>query len=129
VDEISAATQHAVFRIVQEALSNIHRHAQATQVSVLLANRRSVLSICISDNGKGFVLAGEDPGEVSLGVGIVGMRARIEQLGGTLEIKARDVGGTRVSAEMPLPPALPGPADRARPPAALRADHIAKAHP
>jgi signal transduction histidine kinase len=104
VDAVSAAAQHAVFRVIQEALSNVHRHALATRVSVKLVKRREMLTAHISDNGQGIRLGtGADPVEAPLGVGIVGMRARIEQLGGKLEIERRQSGGTRISASIPLP--------------------------
>jgi signal transduction histidine kinase len=101
VDAISAATQHAVFRVVQEALSNVYRHARATKVSVTVANQAGILTACISDNGQGFE-AEIDGGEAPpLGVGIPGMRARIEQLGGALRI-AGGRGGATVVATLPV---------------------------
>ncbi|HEY1447051.1 MAG TPA: PAS domain-containing protein [Caulobacteraceae bacterium] len=102
VDAISAAAQHAVFRVVQEALSNVYRHARAEKVSVKLVSRTSVLTVYVADDGRGFQLApGVRPAEPALGVGIAGMRSRIEQLGGTLEIVA-GVSGTSVTASVPL---------------------------
>jgi signal transduction histidine kinase len=99
VNAVGAAAQHAVFRVVQEALSNVHRHAQANKVSVRLVSQAGVLTARISDDGKGFRLA--PVSEAPLGVGIIGMRTRIEQLGGTLEIDGA-AGGTVVAATIPL---------------------------
>jgi signal transduction histidine kinase len=101
VDAISAAAQHAVFRVVQEALSNVYRHAHAKSVSVKLVIQSGELTIRVSDDGRGFPLAsGARAAEGLLGVGIAGMRARVEQLGGRLEI-APGVSGTSVTASVP----------------------------
>ena len=99
VNSVGAAAQHAVFRVIQEALSNVHRHAQANKVSVRLVSQAGVLTARISDDGKGFQLG--PVSEAPLGVGIIGMRTRIEQLGGTLEIDG-GAGGTVVAATIPL---------------------------
>jgi signal transduction histidine kinase len=100
VNAVPAAVRHAVFRVVQEAVSNVHRHAQASRLQVSLARRAGVLTVRITDDGKGFQLA-KDP-KASMGVGIMGMRTRIEQLGGSLEIDGSG-GGTVVSATIPAP--------------------------
>jgi signal transduction histidine kinase len=102
VDAIGADAQHAVFRVVQEALSNVHRHAHAREVSVKLVSRTGVLTLSVADDGQGFLVApGVPAAEPPLGVGIAGMRARIEQLGGRLEIVGSD-SGTNVTASVPL---------------------------
>jgi signal transduction histidine kinase len=118
VSAVSAAVRHAVFRIVQEALSNVHRHAQASRVSVSLVSRGGVLTVRISDDGKGFQSA-TGP-EAPMGVGIMGMRTRIEQLGGSLDIDGR-AGGTVVVATIPAPRARAGVRARRPDPAPARA--------
>jgi signal transduction histidine kinase len=102
VDSIHAAGRHAVFRVIQEALMNVHRHARASRVTVSLASRQGTLLVRVADNGGG-IAAPAGGGETSppLGVGIPGMRARIEQLGGHLDI-ATSLRGTIVSAAIPL---------------------------
>jgi signal transduction histidine kinase len=101
-DDISEETQHAVFRIVQEALSNIYRHAGATKASVTVVREGEVLTAHIADNGEGFGCSPEGDAETPpLGVGIPGMRARIEQLGGVLEL-ATGQWGTTVTATVPV---------------------------
>jgi signal transduction histidine kinase len=104
VNRIGAATQHAIFRVVQEAMSNVYRHAQATQVSVKLVAREALLTVSIADNGRE-VRHGAEIGENAppLGVGIPGMRARVEQLGGYLEV-AFAAEGVTVAASVPLSP-------------------------
>ena len=100
VDRVNAAVQHALFRTIQEALSNVYRHARANSVSVELISRGGVLTARVSDNGRGIALSTLNQSDPPMGVGIPGMRARIHQLGGTLEI-AGDASGTIVTATVP----------------------------
>lgn len=71
----------AIYRVLQEALSNVHRHARATQLSVRLIGRRSMIHVIVADNGKGI------PADVQPGVGLLGMRARLAELGGRLIVR------------------------------------------
>lgn len=103
LDAASSMIQHAAFRVIQEALSNVHRHAHASRVQVQVASQAAALTLRIADDGKGIApfklthLEGIPPG-----VGITGMRSRVEQLGGWLDI-ASDRAGTIVTASIPLP--------------------------
>jgi signal transduction histidine kinase len=101
VDAANGAAQHALFRVIQEALTNVYRHARATKVSVSLVARADQLTLCIADDGRGIPEASADGDEAPLGVGIPGMRSRIEQLGGRLEITSRERGAV-VTAALPL---------------------------
>jgi len=102
VDETSAAVRHAAFRVVQEALSNVHRHARASAVEVEMEHDAGVLSLRVADNGKGIhALQNGDAGWAPLGVGVAGMRARVRQLGGAIEITS-DARGTVVRARLPV---------------------------
>jgi signal transduction histidine kinase len=99
LDAISPAAQHALFRVIQESLTNVHRHARATRAVVSLVSRADKLTLSIADDGQGMPSA---PGEdAPLGVGIPGMRSRIEQLGGRLHITS-DPSGAVVTATLPL---------------------------
>jgi signal transduction histidine kinase len=103
VDAVSADVRHAVFRVVEEALSNVYRHAQATEVSVRLASETGVLTASVADNGRGIPLAAGDAlHKRPLGVGISGMRARLEQLNGDLKIVPGEPRGAVVIATVPL---------------------------
>lgn len=94
-DGIPSAGQLAIFRIVQESLTNAGRHAQASQVSVVLEDDGGDHLVTITDDGRG-----GDP-EAEQGRGLVGMRERAELLGGTLEAGSLPGGGFRVRARIP----------------------------
>jgi len=102
VDVADAAVQHAVFRVTQEALTNVYRHARATKVAVSLVSHGDKLTLSVADNGQGIPPAkAADVAEAPLGVGIPGMRSRIEQLGGRLDITSK-ASGVIVTATLPL---------------------------
>jgi signal transduction histidine kinase len=100
LDEVSAGAEHAVFRVVQEALANVYRHAAARSVEVELANRDGVVSLRIVDDGKGIAGLTGASGTVPAGVGITSMRTRVAQLGGVLDLSSSR-RGTTVSATIP----------------------------
>ena len=116
LDAVSPDVGHAAFRVLQEALSNVYRHAQAEGVEVELVKGVSVLTLRIADDGRGIDGSLLNVGGAHrLGVGVAGMRARVQQLGGKLEITSTSAG-TVVSARIPLEqgPCLPTTADRRR---------------
>jgi signal transduction histidine kinase len=87
----------AAYRIIQEALTNVARHAAVAEVAVRARADASLLRIQIDDQGGGFDLAAVAPGG-----GLVGMRERAQLLGGRLRLDSAPGQGTRVSAELPL---------------------------
>jgi two-component system NarL family sensor kinase len=106
VDKLSYETQRSVLRVIQEALANVFRHARATQVELAMEAMDMHFKLRISDNGRGMPINRAGPGArvISLGVGIPAMRARLQQLGGTLEIhssSARARRGTTLCAVIP----------------------------
>jgi signal transduction histidine kinase len=88
----------ALYRIVQEALTNVAKHAEATRVSVVVTRRGNVVTAVIEDDGQGFG-AGGGSGE---GLGLVGMKERVGLLGGRLAIESTEGAGTTVVAEVPV---------------------------
>jgi signal transduction histidine kinase len=90
----------AIFRIVQESLTNIHRHSGSMQASVRLAHIGDRVVVEIKDSGKGMSSRPEMRARRE-GVGIRGMRERIRQLGGVLEIRS-DSSGTTVEVTLPV---------------------------
>ncbi len=98
-----AARGIALYRIVQEGLSNISKHAQATRVLVKLAYRQNGLTLDIEDNGKGFILEKmKAPHAAGQQLGILNMKERAELLGGTFRVESARRKGTRIHVEIPL---------------------------
>ena len=93
----------ALYRIAQEALANVARHAQAHSVGVLLEVRDTSVILVIEDDGKGFDVASTVGSHVHGGnLGLHGMRERAALLGGTLTIESAPGEGTSVFAQIPL---------------------------
>jgi len=93
----------AIFRFIQEALTNIHRHASATKAWIILSRSESHVTAEVRDNGSG--MSAERLCQVrsgGSGVGIRGMRERISQFQGSMEIQS-DSAGTKASVEIPIP--------------------------
>lgn len=92
-----------LFRVVQEALTNVRKHAQAQQATVTLTvNGPERLTIVIADDGRGFAPDDQLGGDARP-LGLTSMRERVEALGGTLQVKSRPGAGTRVVASIPVP--------------------------
>ncbi|MCE9611777.1 MAG: PAS domain-containing protein [Chthoniobacter sp.] len=91
----------ALFRVVQESLANVHRHAQSENATIRLAQSNGAVILEIADTGRGFSLEkAARPG--ALGVGIPGMRERMQYCGGRLEVESGS-GGTIIRAVVPQP--------------------------
>jgi signal transduction histidine kinase len=100
---LPADAEASLFRIAQEALTNVARHAQARTVSVTLSARDRVVVLVVEDDGRGFeVEAPRDGRGHTDRLGLVGMRERAALLGGSLTLESRPGGGTTVAAEIPL---------------------------
>jgi len=97
----------AAFRIVQEALTNVAKHARATRVKLRLVREPDSLRITLTDNGRGLQPA---PGN-GHGFGILGMIERAAALGGELTVQPAKRKGTQVSLRIPLAVAVPDPAE------------------
>jgi signal transduction histidine kinase len=100
VDNVSSAVKHAALRVVQEALSNVYRHAEARGVEVAIARRAGSLTVRVVDDGKGIPSLRDGGPGPNLGVGVAGMQARVAQLGGTLQITSAEIGA-EVMATLP----------------------------
>jgi signal transduction histidine kinase len=99
--EPSLADAHAtaVFRIVQESLTNVSRHAGASRVAVTLVSTDLALDLRVSDDGQGFDL---DSAQGGYSYGLLGMSERARLIGGTLQIDSAPGAGTMVSINLPL---------------------------
>ncbi|MDW8319337.1 MAG: GAF domain-containing sensor histidine kinase, partial [Anaerolineae bacterium] len=104
----------ALYRIVQEATTNISRHAQAKRVQVSLQAGPQALALHIEDDGVGFdVQAVLAKGSTRRGTGLVGMRERAAALGGRFQVVSQPGRGTRLEVTVPLPAEAPaGPAEK-----------------
>jgi two-component system, NarL family, sensor histidine kinase DevS len=88
----------ALYRIVQEALTNVAKHAEATRVSVVVTRREDTVTAVVEDDGLGFGAGGGS----GAGLGLIGMRERVGLLGGRLAIESTEGAGTTVVAEVPI---------------------------
>jgi len=89
-----------IYRVVQEALRNTGRHAQAERAVVLLRGSESAIHVTIKDNGRGFLMS---EAERHSGLGLISMAERVELLGGTYSLRTAPGGGTRIQVSIPLP--------------------------
>ncbi len=96
-DRLPNDVETALYRIVQEALTNIVKHAQATTVSIVLTRRGRAVTAVIEDDGRGFI-----PGGGGGGMGLLGMGERLALLGGKLKLESSPGAGTTIVAEVPL---------------------------
>jgi signal transduction histidine kinase len=92
--------EQALFRVAQEALTNVARHAEATQVTVELHVTPDTVTLRVADDGKGF-----DPAAIQTKttMGLQGMQERLAGLGGTLTVDTAPGVGTRIAACLPRP--------------------------
>jgi signal transduction histidine kinase len=103
VHRLPPEVETALFRVVQEAISNISRHAAARKVCILLEYQPGSVCVTVEDDGIGF-----DTGELSLtpesfrGLGLLGMRERMELLGGSLEINTTPGFGAQIIFRVPV---------------------------
>ena len=92
---LAPETELVVYRVTQEALTNVARHARARSVELGVARRGDVLVLRVADDGVG-------SGNATIGAGIQGMHERAHMVGGRLEVRAREGGGTEVLLEVPI---------------------------
>jgi signal transduction histidine kinase len=95
-EELPDEHKTCIYRVVQEALHNCSRHAQARNVRVVVSQGLAKILLSVEDDGRGF-----DAGRVR-GLGLVGMQERVHHLGGEFEVHSEPGHGTRVAVELPL---------------------------
>ena len=101
---LSKEKEIAIFRVVQESLTNVLRHSGSASARIRADADEKILRLYVEDSGRGFSvpsLAARKDRNTKFGVGVLSMRERLQQLGGTLEIESSS-SGTRVNVEMPL---------------------------
>lgn len=92
-----------LFRVIQEAVYNIARHSRASSTSLSLHFKKNTISVHIADDGRGFdVLEAISTKDRPRGLGLLGMRERVELVSGTLDIRSQPGGGTEICIDIPL---------------------------
>jgi signal transduction histidine kinase len=94
---LSTEERHNIFMAVKEALNNVLKHSQATEVRISLAVERDSLRIIVTDDGCGFVMNGSHNGD-----GLNNMKERLARIGGRLDVQSKDNAGTRVEMEVSI---------------------------
>jgi signal transduction histidine kinase len=98
-ERLPQPVETALYRIVQEALTNVIKHSRASRVSVLVTRKPDTVAAVIEDDGVGFDAEDVRDG----GLGLLGMRERIALLDGRLDIESSSAGGTSIVVEVPIP--------------------------
>jgi two-component system, NarL family, sensor histidine kinase DevS len=96
-DRLPADVETTMYRIVQEALTNVAKHANAGKVSVLVRRTDRAAVLVVEDDGAGF-----DASDETFGLGVMGMRERVALIGGRLKVETGRGSGTTIAAEIPL---------------------------
>lgn len=95
-EAISNKTKINIYRMVQEALQNIYKHAKATSVKISIGLKKSVICLSILDDGIGF-----DPNRKKKGIGLKNIKSRVKELNGTVEFRPRVPNGTALKVKIP----------------------------
>ena len=104
---LGSEAETAFYRITQEAVANIRKHAQATRVAAVVDFGQEAVTLTISDNGTGFDLASLGPADEHGGFGLTSMRQRATLLGGDLQVESAPGNGTRITVRIPYAGARP----------------------
>ena len=102
-ERLPAETETGIYRIVQEALTNVAKHAQASTCRVFLQRLTHTVLVTIEDDGVGFRPEDVSMPGASRGIGLVGIRERVAQLRGELRLESGPGKGTRLTVEIPAP--------------------------
>jgi signal transduction histidine kinase len=103
MEDLDPESAICIYRIVQESLNNIAKHAQASSCRVLLRGQSRSVQVMIEDNGKGFDAQPWHSNGSASGVGLKGIRERVNALEGTFRLETAPGQGTRIQIELPLP--------------------------
>jgi signal transduction histidine kinase len=102
-ERLSPQAETVLYRVVQEALTNVAKHAQANRVRIRLEREKAAVSAFIEDDGRGFdverIVGPRAPGR---GAGLLGMQERVTILGGSFHIQSHPGQGTKLTIEIPV---------------------------
>jgi signal transduction histidine kinase len=102
IEQLSNLKRTVLYRVVQAALTNVAQHAQATLVKVNLRKVAEGLALEVTDDGKGFEVERVLFARGRKGLGLLGMRERVEMVGGRFTVDSAPRGGTTLRAEIPF---------------------------
>jgi len=102
VEELDIAKRTVLFRVAQEALTNVARHARASRAEVTILKLADRIGLKIKDDGKSFQVEDVMDGKGSKRLGLLGMRERVEMVGGTFSVESAPGQGTTIHAEIPF---------------------------
>jgi signal transduction histidine kinase len=116
IEQLEIPEKIALFRVIQESLYNVIQHAEATQVSISITSNSAGFRLAVRDNGKGFSI--DEPDYIAGGghLGLLGMRERIEMIGGTFQVESRRGRFTTIRALLPRTGILPKNVPHPKPP-------------
>ncbi len=102
MEQLDSVRRTVLYRVAQEALINVAKHAQASLVNVSIRKLRGVICMEVKDNGKSFPVQGVLPAGKKKGLGLLGMRERVEMVGGHFTVESAPGKGTTIRAEIPF---------------------------
>jgi signal transduction histidine kinase len=102
IEQLNNATRTVFYRVAQEALTNVARHAQASRVEVNFEKLPNAICLKIKDNGKSFQAQRVLHSKRNTRLGLIGMRERLEMVGGSFSVESAPGKGTTVRAQIPL---------------------------
>jgi signal transduction histidine kinase len=102
MEQLDTVTRTVLYRVAQEALTNVGRHAHASRVDVSIQKLPRAVGLTIQDNGKSFQVERVLHAKRNKRLGLLGMRERVEMVGGSLRIESAPGQGTTIRAEIPF---------------------------
>jgi len=103
VEKVDITKRTVLYRVAQEALTNVAKHARATEVKVKICSSNGSVIMCVVDNGKSFQIEPFSYRKGNKRLGLLGMRERVEMVGGTFLVESEPGKGTSVQANIPIP--------------------------
>jgi len=102
IEQLNNVSRTVIYRVAQEALTNVARHAQASFVEVSFEKLPNAICLKIKDNGKSFQAQRVMHSKRNARLGLIGMRERLEMVGGSFSVESAPGNGTTVRAQIPL---------------------------